>query len=415
MAYETWIGPIYLSAWAGKLGVPTEQLPWLTALPLLGSVGQLLGFVALSSAARRLPIKWLCITLAILARSLWALALLAPITELSNTVGRVGLIAALSATIGLTSTSFWMAWMNGIVPKRFDGRFWGARARGSTLGVLAAHGIAALVLNRLDAGINGSAEMISKPFAIILGLALLAALGSSVMLMAVPAPRKSHSTRRPTLGLLLKPELLSILLVGAAFQASISIAGPYFPYYFTHEVGLSSSEVVFWYAMTQAGISVAALFWGKRWDLAFAGRHRPPSQLFMFCGAMIAFSPLPYVIRDPALLHWIGPPEYFINGLAWAGFSVGLNTLLFRAIPNRDAGLTALLFSALTALQGVAGAAAAALGSKIALWLAPWGGFRALWVVSTSFRLLVALVLLPRLVHHRAWTQPPSYFAADPL
>lgn len=132
MAYETWIGPIYLSAWAGKIGVPPEQLPWLTSLPLLGSVGQLLGFIALSSVARKLPVKWLCITVALIARSLWALAFLVPLQDITQAVGGIGLIAALSSMIGLTSTSLWMAWMNGIVPKPFDGRFW-ARAHAGPL------------------------------------------------------------------------------------------------------------------------------------------------------------------------------------------------------------------------------------------------------------------------------------------
>ncbi len=392
MAYDTWVGPIYLSAWAGKIGVPAEQLPWLTALPLLGSVGQLLGFIALSSIARKLPIKWLCITVALLARSLWALAFLVPLHEVAQAVGGIGLIAALSSMIGLTSTSLWMAWMNGIVPKPFDGRFWGARARGSTWGVLLAHAAAGFILSRETA----------DPFAIILALALLSALASTATLFFVKSPDSPGVSSGDAEGIgtlarkLVEPRLLRILAIGAIFQAGISLAGPYFPYYFTHEVGLSPTEVSFWYAMTQLGIASAALFWGRRWDRAWGQATELP-RIFRTCAVIIAFSPLPYVIRDASMLRWIGPVEYLINGIGWAGFSIGLNTLLFRAVPSRDPALTALLFSSLTAVQGVAGAMASLLGARIAVWAAPWGGFRFLWVFSTLFRVVVALWIVPRL------------------
>lgn len=398
MAYDTWIGPVYLSAWAGKIGVPPDRLPWLTALPLLGSVGQLLGFVALARFSQSLPIKWLCIALATLARSIWALAFLLPLSDLQNLVGGVGLIAALSSMIGLTSTSLWMAWMNGIVPKRFDGRFWGARARGSTAGVLLAHFVAGWILS------NDSSEP-SAPFALLLALAILAAVTSLITLIFVKPPeaqtviQSEEASGAPPIPFrrLAEPPLLGILGIGAAFQAGIALAGPYFPYYFTHEVGLSATEVSFWYAMTQLGIASAALYWGKRWDHAYSSSNANGPELrrgmFRLCAVMIALSPLPYVIRDASILRWIGPAEYFINGFAWAGFSVGLNTLLFRAVPGRDAGLTALLFSALTALQGISGALASMLGARISVWM----GFQSLWVIATAFRLLVALVLIPRL------------------
>ena len=407
MAYDTWLGPIYLGAWAGKIGIPAEQLPWLTSLPLLGSVGQLLGFVALSSFARRLPIKWLCISVALLARSLWPFAFLIPLDRMYLAVGGVGVIAALSSMIGLTSTSLWMAWMNGIVPKAFDGRFWGARARGSTAGVLVAHGIAALILSRLAGSAQPEASA-SAPFAILLALALLSALASTVILFFVKSPDRAVAPARDdenalsTLGLfsrLKDPALIRILVIGAVFQAGISLAGPYFPYYFTHDVGLAPAEVSFWYAMTQIGIASAALFWGRRWDRAYASPSPDPAlaRIFKICALIIAFSPLPYVIKDAAILRWVGPIEYLINGVGWAGFSIGLNTLLFRAVPGRDASLTALLFSSLTALQGVTGALASVLGARIAVIASGWGGFQFLWVVATGFRVVVALWLVPRL------------------
>lgn len=276
----------------------------------------------------------------------------------------------------------------------------GARARGATAGVLIAHAAAGLILSRETA----------DPFAIILALALLSALASTATLLFVKAPDSLTQSAPNTEGIrelaqkLVRPQLLQILAIGAIFQAGVSLAGPYFPYYFTHEVGLSATEVSFWYAMTQIGIASAALFWGKRWDRAWGDATELP-RIFRTCALIIAFSPLPYVIKDAAILRWVGPIEYLINGVGWAGFSIGLNTLLFRAVPNRDTALTAILFSSLTAVQGVTGALASVLGSKIAVWAAPWGGFRFLWVFATAFRVFVAIWFVPRLGKSRSTLQ----------
>ncbi len=388
LGFETLVGPIYIGAWAGKMGIPAEKLPWLTALPLLGAVGQLIGVAALSGLASRLPLKWLCITLSSLARSLWCLLFLFP----SAGPEMVGIVGAVSSAIGLTGTSFWMAWMKGTVPQRFEGRFWGVRARGSTLGVLSAHVIAALTLWHLER--TGAQKLL--PFAVLLAVAMLSALGSVLILSTLPEGAAPSSRVRFKELLRSRPHM-RLVGITCLFQAGMGLVGPYFPYYFTHEVGLASAEVSLWYGLTQLGMAVSAIFWGRRWDRAFAGRGKSPGSLLSFTGVLLALSPLPYIVRDPDWLHWIGPPEYFINGVFFAGFQIGISTILFKAVGKQDSSRATVLFSVLAASQGLSSAAAAWLGSKLALWLAPLGGFRALWVVGTLYRLSVAIWVLPRL------------------
>jgi hypothetical protein len=388
LGFETLVGPIYIGAWAGRMGIPAEKLPWLTALPLLGAVGQLIGVAALSGLSSRLPLKWLCITLSSLARSLWCLLFLFP----SATPEMVGIVGAVSSAIGLTSTSFWMAWMKGCVPRRFEGRFWGVRARGSTLGVLSAHVIAGVTLWHLER--TGAEKLL--PFAVLLAVAMLSALGSVLILATLPEG-KPPARRVKHIELLRSRPHMRLLVITCLFQAGMGMVGPYFPYYFTHEMGLPSAEISLWYGLTQVGMAVSAIFWGRRWDRTFAGRGPKPASMLRFTGILLALSPLPYVVNDPAWLHWIGPPEYFINGVFFAGFQIGISTILFKAVGKQDSGQATVLFSLLAASQGVTSAAAAWLGSKLALWLAPWGGFRALWVVGTAFRLSVAIWVLPRL------------------
>ena len=395
MAFDTWVGPIYLAAWAGKVGLPAEKLPWLTSVPLLGAVAQAFGVAALSSLTSRFTLKWACITLSLISRALWCLAFLLPLGQSESLGPAIGMIAAVSSAVGLTATSFWMSWMKSWVPRRFEGRFWGVRARGSTLGVLSAHGLAAFSFS----------FALHEPFAVILCVALLSAMGSLWILSRLPPESTQDSTQDTKLSFSVRfKELLSsrsdLRLIGVAclFHAGISLVGPYFPYYFTHIVGLKTAEISIWYGLTQVGMMVSAMVWGKRWDLAFSGNGRSPRQLLRFTGSILALSPLPYVIQQAEILRWIGPIEYFVNGLIWAGFQVGLSTILFRSAGKSDPARATLLFSVMTAAQGVTGALAAWLGSELSQVLAPWGGFQALWVVGTLVRLVIAWWFLPRLI-----------------
>jgi len=391
MGYETLVGPVYLAAWAGQIGLPESELPWITSLPLLGAVGQLLGVLALSRLTRKVSLKWLCIALSLVARSLWALVFLLPLLSRFSTFAadgarQIGLLATLSSAIGLTSASLWMAWMKGWAPRRFEGRFWGFRARGSTLGVIAAHLLAAVSLHGTRA----------SGFALLLAIALLSALGSLAILTRIPSvARTPAETEAPDQSLSLKD--LHWLIVLCVFQAGVSFVSPFFPYYFTRQLGLAPSEISIWYAITQLGISVSAIFWGSRWDRAFSQSAMAPARLLRLTGCVLALSPLLYVVNDIAILHWAAPIEFFCNGLAWAGLQIGVSSILFKQAGRAQVMRAGLLFSLMTAAQGLSGAGASWLGGWTAHALQDWGGFRALWALGTVLRLTIAYWVLPLL------------------
>ena len=319
-------------SWAGTLGLSRDQLPWLTSLPALGSLGQCVGVLLLMRIARTLPLKRICLALTLFARSLWILPLVASLsTSLSASepgrwIGQIGILAAVSSAVGLTSTSLWMAWMRELVPHEQEGRFWGARSLWSTVGVVGAH-LASMVWLGVNPG--------PSAFRILLAMALLSAAGSVWMLSRIPATPRSRS-QLPTgaaFRALLRPEFRELLVFGALLQGSMYLAGPYFPYYFTHEVGLSGSTVAFWCLMTQAGAWMSSSYWGRRMDqhhgVAFEIGGAKVS-IARLCTILMALSPLPYVISNAAILRWIGPVEYFINGVAWAGYTISFNTVVFQ-------------------------------------------------------------------------------------
>ncbi len=396
MAYETWIGPTYLSTWAGTLGISLDHLPWLTALPALGSLGQIAGVLLFIRVARTVSLKHLCLTLTLLARALWLIPLIAVMTGQFTEggpeawVGRIGILAGLSSAIGLTSTSFWMSWMRDLIPHEEEGRFWGGRSRWATIGVVTAH-LLSMAWLQWRPGASG--------FSVLLSLAVLSAAGSLFLLTRIPAtPRSAHPPRaRQAFGKLLQPEFRELLIFAGLLHGAMYFAGPYFPYYFTHEVGLSGSTVAFWSLMTQAGAWASAAFWGRRMDqhggVAFHLFGKPVSILRLGT-VLMALSPLPYVISDASILRWIGPAEYFINGVAWAGYTIALNTIIFQRTRS-SAFMSMALFSTMTALQGLLGAGASWLGSKV-IGSAPTGGFSLLWIAAASARLAVVVFFIPR-------------------
>src|SRR5438094_581358 len=72
MAYETWIGPVYLSGLAGEAGVSLPLLAVLTSIPWIGSIGQVFGLWAFERWPSR---KRYTITVASAARALWSVPL----------------------------------------------------------------------------------------------------------------------------------------------------------------------------------------------------------------------------------------------------------------------------------------------------------------------------------------------------
>ena len=394
MAYETWVGPTYLSTWAGTLGIERSQLAWLTALPILGSLGQCLGVLLFLRLAKNVSLKHLCLTLTLLARALWLIPLAAAWSGAAIThqsVGMIGILAAVSSAIGLTSTSFWMAWMRTLVPAQQEGWFWGGRNHWSTIGVLFAHFFSAIWLK---------ANPGASAFQILLLLALMSAAGSVWLLSRLPQTPKSSSgeTFRFEFTRLWEPEFKELLIFAGLFHGAMYMAGPYFPYYFTHELKLNGSHVAFWSIMAQLGMWFTSSFWGRRLDsnggLAFRFLGKPIS-ILKFGTILMALSPLPYLISNPKIVQWIGPVEYFINGVASAAYAIALNTLIFQRTRG-NAFMSMTLFSALTATQGILGASTAFVGSKI-LDIAPANGFQALWVIAAVARLGVVLFFCPKL------------------
>jgi MFS-type transporter involved in bile tolerance (Atg22 family) len=161
------------------------------------------------------------------------------------------------------------------------------------------------------------------------------------------------------------------------------MAGPYFPYYFTKELGFSMSTVVIWSLMTNLGAFVFAKSIGHAVDRVTGVNWL----LWLGCG-LISLSPLPYAFFGRDFLFYFGPFEYFVNGVGWMLFNLSMMKLLYQVIPEGNA---TRFFSVYAASVGAACALGTSLGGLLADQLISWGGFRALWVIAAFARATMSI------------------------
>jgi hypothetical protein len=378
MAYETWVGPTYLSGFAGEARASIAVLAFLTALPWIGQGGQLLGLFAFqgTSSVRRYVLR-----LAGLARGLWVFPLLLLAWE-GQLTERWFLILAVSATLtalcASASAMAWLAWIKSLIPNGFHGRFFGARQRAVMAALILSNGFAGLVL-------RGRAEGDLSGYLILIFAALSLAFFATLALSKVPDVSFEHHEQPVAAQIrevLRTPEAVSLIALGAVFTGAVQLAGPYFPYFFTHELGISMGEVSFWTIASNLGSFLASGPWGRYLD-----RHPLAlKRVVAICGGLIVLSPLPYIVLGADVLRVLAPFEYALNGAAWSGLNLVILSSAFRWIPAK---LNAPFFSLYTVILGLMGAASAALGGWIVEHFADAGGFRLLWGVGSGVRAMV--------------------------
>ena len=390
IAFETWVGPTYLSGLAGELGVSVLCVSLITSAAWIGAVGQLLG----AWAFERVPsYKRYTIGVASAARGLWVLPvfLAAFWTYRLRTYGEAfpterwfmltAFVAAGAALFGASSGSAWNSWVRALVPEEIRGRFFGTRHRYVMGALTAAHLIALVCLDWRPGGYRAG-------FALLGAMALICAATSTLLLSrvqeagspSVPEGEDNQGFFERIAEPLRDARFRGVVIFGAIFNGTIQLASPYFPYYFTKELHLPMSQIAAWLALTNLGCMVAAGRWGKHLD-----RTGDPRPVLKLTGSLLALSPLFYVFGSVGWVLTIAPIDYFSNGMIWIGFQLAMTTLLFKSIPLKR---TALCFSIYSASSGLAGAVCSMLGGRIAEMLPALGGFRALWVIASCARLI---------------------------
>ncbi|MCA9674181.1 MAG: MFS transporter [Myxococcales bacterium] len=310
--------------------------------------------------------------------------------------------AALYWSAGMAASAGWNPWMTRVVPARIRGHFFGRRQ-----GVLQA----AMLVGLLGAGVAlqgfADAHRVAHVYAAMFAIAMVARLGSALMIMRqgdgldrAPQRRTRLRSIPPRLRGTPRAGILGYLI---ASLAATAISGPFLTPYLLHHEGLGYAG----YSVFTAAIVVAKIA-----ALPVLGRLiqrvgvRP-----VLTACALAIAPIPLLFLVSGQLPWLIATQVFA-GVVWAGFELGMLMVLFEAQDDSERTTMQVAF---TALQAIGTAAASLLGG--ALIVALGGGRTAyewVFVASTIARVAAVTLLirelpgifarLPVLVVQRAWT-----------
>lgn len=385
-AYESWISPVYWSSLAGTLGLGVGWVSFLSMVPWLGQVGQLLGlwFLRRVKSVRRYTL-----VVAGIARVVWCLPLgvgiywglqTAPF-PVKKWFTLVALTSLVSSLFSASSAVAWMSWTKILIPETVRARFFGYRHR---------YVMAALVSGNLLAAYLSTWQSEGQRYGlVVLGCLGILSAGLSTLLLTFVPEVLSLKLKKQEIAQdvesffapLRDRRFLKILVYGAAMNGGIQFAGPYFPYHFTKNLGISMGTVIGWGVITHLGCFLAAPFWARRID-----RFAQGPKIVLITSILIALSPLFYVTPSVSFIQWIAPFDYLTNGMAWVGYFLATQSLVFESAPRQS---SVAYFSWYAAILGLTGSVMAFCGGIVGDFLSPWGGLRILFGVATVLRLLL--------------------------
>ena len=291
----------------------------------------------------------------------------------------------------------WSSLMGDLVPQRKRGRYFGMRTRYASVASFSSLVVAGSVLHWFDAQ---SATVAG--FIVIFSFAAIARLVSAYHLSHMYEPPRAAELpsvtfdRKAWTRRFRNSPAVRFSMFYAAFQASVSIASPFFTVYMLRDLKFSYLEF-----MCVTATSVLLHFtslptWGRISD-AWGNRV-----IIVFTGALITSFPLLWLVSTSI---WFIIGVQMMSGLCWSGFGLATTNFLYDTVPAQKRCQYLAFHNVLGAVGVfagalVGGALAMSLPHEFSLstyeisWLTPLYG---LFLISSLARVAVAALCLPRL------------------
>ncbi|NTV63083.1 MAG: BCD family MFS transporter, partial [Oscillochloris sp.] len=178
-------GSVFLTGFALLLGANSFQLGLLGALPFIGQLFQFVGAYLEERAGNR---RKLVLGGALGGRLIWALLLALPFLTFLNGTQLAVFFLGLACSYALNgiAANAWLSWMSDLVPARQRGSYFGLR---NTVAAIAAMAATFLAGQALDGSRTQGNELFG--YALVFGVAVLAALGAAVLITRQAEPPSS--------------------------------------------------------------------------------------------------------------------------------------------------------------------------------------------------------------------------------
>ena len=290
----------------------------------------------------------------------------------------------LSLMLSLSGVA-WNSWTQEWAPERIRGRYFGARN-----GIVQAATVVFLVLvwralewHRGSLGVLQGVFLVTLAFRVVSIAALhRVPLGATTAAASQPlAWREQLATIRGS------GSLIRFIVFGAIWGFAYNCLGPFYPVFMYRELGLSVAHVCLFIIVNTLAAAVTMPAWGRLLD-----RYGNKSVMAVaILGWQVQF--LGWLLLDRGNV-WLLYALWAWNGVAWAGFTLGLFNMLLKLIPPA-AKTTAIALN--TAVTSVFTAVAPILSGS-ALTLALHRGWNPMTVYHWAFLLQIVPALLSCLV-----------------
>ncbi|MDW8403155.1 MFS transporter [Chloroflexus sp.] len=380
-------GSVFLSGFALLLGANNFQIGLLGALPF---IGQLFQFLSAYLEARFANRRTIVLYSALAGRLVWAFLLCLPFTGWPPAWQLTIFFIALGFSYGLNGMAgnAWMSWMSDLVPPNRRGSYFGVRNTVAGISAMVSVYAAGLALDHFRAR---GAE--AQGYAVIFGVAVLAAFGAALLIARQPEP---PITPRPWNGVgsfLVDPlrdaAFGRFTALATAWAFVTGIAAPFFNAY-----GLTALQLDFsLLALTGVVTNAVALFFSPLvgWLMDRYG-YRP-----VVTACVLGTVPLPlgWILSTPDNIVPLWLTSIF-SGVFWPGVNQGLSNLLMERAPAEQRGAAMAIFSLLTGLgtliASLAGGAVgqAMTGVTVAIGPLVVSGLATLFVLTMMGRIVMA-------------------------
>lgn len=380
-------GSVFLTGFALLLGANSFQLGILGALPFIGQLFQFVGAYLEERIGNR---RGLVLYGALAGRLIWALLLALPFLSFLGGAQIAVFFVGLACSYALNGIAgnAWLSWMSDLVPARQRGSYFGMR---NTVAAIAAMATTFLAGRALDVARAQGQEMLG--YAVIFGVAVLAALGSAALVARQAEPPlqpKGQVNLGEMFGAPLRsPPFRAFVFAATGWAVVTGVAAPFFNAYGLNTLNLSFSTLALQAIVTSAVSLVFGPLAGRLQD-RYGDRR-----VLLVCIVGTVLLPWGWVLSTPQNIIPLWLTSIF-SGVFWPGLNQGLANVLMERSPSEHRGASMAAYSAVTGVgtlvAGLLGGLLATLlaGAQVAIGPAQISGLAFLFVLSSVGRALVA-------------------------
>ncbi|MCX7709904.1 MAG: MFS transporter [Clostridia bacterium] len=363
--YESCVGgTIYnltTGAFMAGLAVSLGASDWLNGLlgviPMMAGMVQILAPLLLERSSNK---KFLMVFFVSLYKLMISSVVFIPLV-ISNQNGRLTVLMVCVVAAYFSLNIVWPGfsmWMQGVVPERIRGRFFGIKDSYALAVITAVSLTMGYVLDAHKP--QGSDTPAYTGFLIVFLVALGLTLINIGILLRIKEPKMETSVNRVKLSdCFTKPlankTYMKVVLFFILWNLGLNIGNPFLPVYQVKYLQLDYKYIMLLNLLSNITIVFVVRQWGKYAD-RFTWAHSATLSI-----GILSFTHLLWVFASEKTLFLL-PVIFLLNGTAWAGINISLFNLPFLFSPQENRTVY-LGFNA--ALGGISGLAATLLGGQL--------------------------------------------------